>query len=270
MKNRNILFMFILAFCCINPSNAQSVKFFAGIKSGFGIPNLTAGSITTPLSEGYSSRIGYYGGIIAEYQSDRWFGIRSEINYSSQGGKRYGFQALPVPSEMQMLWQILPLFGINPDEYMYADIKSDAILNYLEVPVMAKATISLLRGIHFYMQAGPYLGILVNAKNITSGSSMIYIDKSGTTSLDDALQEAQIPTTIGPQSFDHTEVINSDVHRFNVGGQGALGFDIAMGSGKLFLEGGGNYGFIHIQKDKANGTNNTGAGTVTLGYLHQF
>jgi len=43
-----------------------------------------------------------------------------------------------------------------------------------------------------------------------------------------------------------------------------------MGSGKLFLEGGGNYGFIPIQKDDANGNNNTGAGTVTAGYLFQF
>lgn len=270
MKIKEILIVLIMAFCCFISSHAQSVTHFIGIKAGFGIPNLTAGSVTTPLSEGYSSRIGFYGGIVAEFQSDNWFGIRSEINYSSQGGKRFGLQALPVPPEMQLLWQILPLFGATPDEYMYADIKSYAILNYLEVPVMAKATINLVKGVHFYMQAGPYLGILLNAKNITAGTSTIYIDKNGTVSVDDVFQEAQVPTTVGPQSFDHTENINSDVHRMNVGGQGALGFDIAMRSGKLFIEGGGNYGFIHIQKDKANGTNNTGAGTVTMGYLHQF
>ncbi len=270
MKRKGICLLFTMIFCCITTANSQNIKYFAGIKSGFCIPNLTAGSISTPLSEGYSSRIGYYGGIIGEIQPGKWFSIRTEINYSAQGGKRNGLQALPVPDEMQMLWQILPLFGVNPDEYMYADIKSDAILNYLEIPVMAKANINLIRGIHLYMQAGPYLGILVNAKNITSGTSAIYIDKDGSVTVDEVFEQAEVPTSVGEQSFDHTEVINSDVHRLNVGGQGALGFDIAMRSGKLFIEGGGNYGFLPIQKDKANGTNHTGAGTVTVGYLHQF
>ena len=66
MKIKGILFVLTMAFCCVISSNAQSVTRFIGIKTGFGIPNLTAGSITTPLSEGYSSRVGFYGGIIAE------------------------------------------------------------------------------------------------------------------------------------------------------------------------------------------------------------
>ncbi|HKK42238.1 MAG TPA: porin family protein [Bacteroidales bacterium] len=270
MKTKKLSFLIIMAFCSIISSNAQSATRFIGIKTGFGIPNLTAGSVVTPLSEGYSSRIGYYGGIVAEMQTGKRFGIRCEVNYSSQGGKRYGLQALPVPSELQYLWQILPLFSVTPDEYMYADIKSYAILNYLEVPVMVKASFNLAGNIHFYINAGPYLGILVSAKNVTKGSDYIYINKEGTITIDDVFQQAQIPYTVGVQNFDHTENISSDVHRLNVGGEGAMGFDIAMGSGKLFIEGGGNYGFIHIQKDKANGTNNTGAGTVTLGYLHRF
>ena len=262
---------FILAFiiCGICHTHAQSAKYYAGVKAGLGIPNLTTGSKSTPLSEDYSSRLGFYGGIVTEFQTNNWFGLRAEINYSSQGGKREGMQALPLSPEMEQLWQILPGFGITPDEYMYADIKSEAILNYLEIPIMAESAFSIGSRINFYLQAGPYLGLMLNAKNVTSGSSSIYIDKEGNLSVDAILQQAGMPL-IGKQPFDHNEDITADIHRFNVGGQGAIGFGLMMDSGKFFIEGGGNYGFIPFQKDDANGTNNTGAGTVTIGYLLQL
>lgn len=269
MKPKRNCLIIAFAICCILSVEAQSVKYYAGAKAGAGIPNLQAGSITTPLNQDYVSRYGFYGGFIAEIQTGKRFGFRTEINYSSQGGKRNGLQALPLDPQMALLWQALPLFGVTPGDYMYADIKSEAILNYLEIPVMAKLTFSLAPRLGFYLQAGPYLGILLNAKNVTSGTSEIYIDSEGNEPLDAVLQEAQFPT-IGQQSFAHTENITSDVHRLNVGGQGAAGFAYSMGSGRLFIEGGGNYGFIPIQKDHANGNNNTGAGTVTAGYMFQF
>jgi hypothetical protein len=262
---------FLLAFtiCSILPTNAQSIRFFAGAKAGFGIPNLTAGSLTTPLSVGYSSRLGFYGGLITEIQTESRFGIRAEINYSSQGGKRDGLQALPLSADLEQLWQMLPQFGITPDKYMYADIKSEAILNYLEIPVMAIYTFNLGSRFNFYLQAGPYLGLMLNSKNVTSGNSRIYVDKEGTIAVDDILQQAGMQP-IGEQSFDHTENVTSDIRRVNVGGQGAVGFGLNVGSGKFFVEGGGNYGFIPVQKNDTNGNNDTGAGTVTVGYLFQL
>ena len=263
------LFVLVFTICGVVSTYGQSAQYYAGVKAGFGIPNLSAGSKSTPLSENYSSRFGFYGGIISELQTKSHFGLRVEINYSSQGGKRNGMQALPLSAEMQQLWQILPSFGITPDNYMYANIKSKAILNYLEIPVLAKYTFKIGSGINFYMLAGPYMGVSINAKNITSGSGSIYIDKAGTMPVDAILQQAGMPI-IGSQSFDQSTDISSDIHKFNVGGQGAVGFELVMNSGKLFIEGGGNYGFIPIQKDNLNGNNNTGAGTVTVGYLHKL
>ena len=269
MKEIKKWFILFFAICHIFSTHAQSGKYYVGVKAGLGIPNLTAGSKSTPLSKDYASRLGFYSGIVTEFQTNNWFGLRAEINYSSQGGKREGMQALPLSTEMEQLWQMLPNFGITPDNYMYADIKSEAILNYLEIPVMAKSTFGLGSRINFFLQAGPYIGLLINAKNITSGSSSIYIDKAGTLPVDAILQQGQIPP-IGVQSFNHNEDITADIHRFNIGGQGAIGFELVMNSGKFFIEGGGNYGFIPMQKDDANGNNNTGAGTVTTGYLFQF
>ncbi len=265
MKTRMTWLILVVLFCGILSANAQPGKYSAGLKAGFGIPNLSAGSKTTPLSENYTSRYGFYGGFIGEMQVSKIFSLRGEINYSSQGGKRNGMQALPLTPELQLLWDNLPE-GIPHDNYMYADIKSEAIINYLEIPVLAKFTFEISSRIHFYMQGGPYMGILLNAKNVTKGSSSIFVDKAGTIPVDGILQQAGYPT-IGSQSFDHTENITSDIHRFNVGGQGIAGFSYSTDSGRFFIEGGGNYGFIPIQKDNANGSNNTGAGTVTVGYL---
>jgi hypothetical protein len=269
MKTKRNWIFITLIFCGILSASAQSDKFSLGAKVGLAIPSLTTGAKSTPLSEGYSSRLGVYGGLITEMKTGEHFGFRAELNYSSQGGLREGVQALPLDPSLVPLWEALPAFGITPDNYMYADIKSEAILNYLEIPVMAKYRIGVGSKIDFYVQAGPYLGILLNAKNITSGSSSIYIDPEGTMPIDDILALAQQPP-VGVQSFDHTENITSDVHRFNFGGQGAIGFGLQTRSGEIFIEGGGNYGFLQIQKDEANGTNNTGAGTVTIGYLFRL
>lgn len=261
----------LLAFtvCSVLSIHAQSTGYYAGVKAGFGIPNLTAGSQSTPLSEGYSSRLGFYGGLIGEIQGESRFGLRAEINYASQGGKRNGLQALPLSADLEQLWQLLPQFGITPDKYMYANITSEAILNYLEIPVMAKYTFNFGPKFSFYLQAGPYLGLMLNSKNVTSGNSKIYVDREGTIAVDDILQQAGMQP-VGEQSFDHTENVTSDIRRINVGGQGAAGFGLIVGSGKFFVEGGGNYGFIPVQKHDVNGNNDTGAGTVTIGYLFQL
>jgi hypothetical protein len=39
---------------------------------------------------------------------------------------------------------------------------------------------------------------------------------------------------------------------------------------KIFIEGGGNYGFLNIQKGTENGKNNTGAATINIGYAHNI
>lgn len=256
----------VLSFLLLASSAGQEGRFYAGIKSGFGIPSLTASGVSTPLSEGFASRLGYYGGLVSELRTGDHFGIRAEVNFSSQGGRRDGLQAMPLLGMLEPLWQMLPQFGFHVDGFMYADIESRAILNYIEVPVMAKYRFHISRKIDFYLQAGPYAGFLMNAKLVTAGKSHIYADSNGMYSVDQILQLAS-QDPIGEVSFDHTENITPEIHKFNLGGQGAAGFGMKMRSGELFLEGGGNYGFLKIQKDEANGTNNTGAGTVTLGYL---
>ena len=75
---------------------------------------------------------------------------------------------------------------------------------------------------------------------------------------------------------DNRDTLSLIVHCFhlkkiNYGIQGGFGFDFKISDkSKIMTTAGGNYGLVKIQKDKSNGENNTGAATVTLGYIIQL
>lgn len=249
--NRCAVLGLFLLLLSLSPFAAAGEKaIFLGGKGGFTIPRLSSSSSgDTELSRGFSSCLGQYMGFTAEYHFSRRLGMRMEVDYSGQGGNRNGMQAIPVPPALVSL----------KVPYLYADIQNKARLNYIEIPVMGRVTFSLSRKIRFYLLAGPYLGLLANAKNITSGTSHLYVDKNGT-----------IAVTPSALPLDQTTDILKDTRRFNTGIQAGAGLERNLGPGKIFAEGGGNYGFITIQKNPANGQNHTGAGVIAFGYMFRF
>lgn len=240
----------LLLFCCMQ-ANAQ---LDLGVRGGISIPNLTAGgSESNPLNTGYSSRQGPDFGILGEYHLSKLFSIEAMISYSSQGGKKNGLQAFPPnPADFPP--------GAPLPTYLYANFKSQAKLNYLMVPVLAKFGWNLgpTSPFRLYVDAGPFFGFLVGAKQVTSGNSVIFLDEAGT-------QPAG-----GPASFDKTTDIKNQLNTFNFGVSGNVGVAYLFGRNQVFIEGGGNYGFLNIQKGSANGKNNTGAGTVSIGYAYRI
>ena len=72
------------------------------------------------------------------------------------------------------------------------------------------------------------------------------------------------------QSFDANNDIKNQLNSFNFGVSGNIGIAYNFSRSNIFLEGGGNYGFLNIQKGTANGKNNTGAGTVDIGHAYTF
>lgn len=221
-----------------------------GVKAGISIPNLTSGSSDNPVNSGYSSRLGPDAAIHAEFHLTPHFSIQPELRYSSQGGKKNGRQAFTVPEEMKPGF---PAGEVPP--YLYANYKSTAKINYLMLPVLAKYHFDLSRHWDLYIAAGPFASLVVSAKNITKGSSDIYLDEQQTQALPG-----------GPQSFDHTQDIKSDLRSFNAGIDGHIGIAYKWARNSVFIEGGGNYGFVNIQKDEANGKNRTGAAVIAAGY----
>jgi len=248
MKKYLILPAVTIMLLSVSNSFAQSID--VGIKGGLSVPNLTSGSSATPINSGFSSRLGVDAAVQAEFHLTKHFSIQPELEYSEQGGKKNGIQAFTVPDNMVSQFPA----GEVP-QYLYANYNSVAKINYLMLPVLAKYRFDINKHWGAYVAAGPFVSMVLSAKNVSSGSSNIYLDD----------QQTQ-PVTSDAQSFDNTENIKSDLHSFNTGISGNLGINYKLPKGSIFVEGGGNYGLVDIQKDGANGKNKTGAAVFSLGY----
>ncbi|MDE3213035.1 MAG: PorT family protein [Bacteroidota bacterium] len=242
----------VVSFIVFSFSPLYGQKTLLGLKGGISIPNLTSGgSDQNPLNTGYSSRLGGDAALFVQFNLSKVCSLQPMVEYSAQGGKKNGMQAFPTPTAFEAYFP-----PGNAPTYLYANYKSVAKLDYLLVPVLVKFGWDLGKQspYRFYFDAGPFVGFLLEGKQVTSGSSNIYADPAG-----------QQPLTSSPQSFDNTDNIKSQLHSTNFGAEANIGFSYHTGNILLFLEGGGNYGFLNIQKGTANGRNNTGAGTLTAG-----
>jgi hypothetical protein len=238
--------------------NAHAQNLALGIRGGISIPNLTAGSGNqNPLNTGYSSRLGPDVGVFAEFKFSNLFSIQPMVEYSSQGGKKDGMQAFTTPDQVAAGYQAQ---GATAPPYLYANYNSTAKLNYLMIPILAKFGWDFKNSpLRIYVDAGPFVGFLLSAHQITSGESPFYTDPSG--------QQA-LPG--GAQSFNNNENIKDQLHTTNLGMEGNIGLNYKLGLSNVFIEGGGNYGFLNIQKGTANGKNNTGAALAAVGYSYWF
>lgn len=234
---------------------------FIGIKGGLSIPSLRAGESENDWNRNYVSRRGPYFGAFAEIGLSRYFSFQPEIAYAAEGGKRNGIQPMGIPPQYLEAFQ--KAFSTDKD-YLFAGLNTTSRVNYLQIPLLLKFNYPLAgKGrLMIFAQAGPYLGYLVAAKQIVKTSDLrVYLDGDGKT---------EIPSSLVHSFFGNSvdTVINAknDLHKFNTGIQAAVGLSYSVGRGKLFVEGGGNYGFMYIQKGEEHGKNNIGAGTVLIGY----
>jgi hypothetical protein len=247
MKKFNLYFLSAALLFLSFSVRAQDIAI--GARGGFSIPNLSAGANNSnPLNTGYSSRTGADAGVFAEFKFSGLFSLQPMVEYSSQGGKKDGLQAFPNPQG-------------NTPPYLYADYNSTAKLNYLMVPVLAKFGWNLGKTSPFrlYADAGPFVGFLLSAHQVTTGNSEVYADAGGTQ-----------PASPGPEPFNNNQNIKDQLHTVNFGAEANVGLKYKVGSGSIFIEGGGNYGFLNIQKGTANGKNETGAATADIGYSYWF
>lgn len=228
-----------------------------GLKGGVSVPSLVGGG-ENEVSRDYKSRVAPNFGGFLEFGVTKRFSLQTEVNSAGQGGIREGVQPITSP---------LPgLPTLPPGAYYYGEFKTEAILNYLEVPVLAKFRWRVDRGMRFYGNAGIYYGHLLNAKTLTSGSSTIYLTKTKTPLL---LPPANQP--LPPLSFEAETNIEKDIHHNNVGVTGGGGIEIPRGPGYFLLDARISYGFRVIQKNTiSNGNSHTGNLVISVGYAFRF
>jgi hypothetical protein len=253
------LFVILPALFSFSASIAQ---WELGGEGGISLPNLTAtGSNNNPLNTGYKSRLGPAFGIYDAYSISTHFSLKMAVEYSGEGGKKDGMQALTTPTEVREYFESQ---NQTPPQYLYANYNSVAKLDYLMIPLMARFGWNFHSGSpwRFYAEGGPFVSFLLSAKQVTSGTSQLYLDPAG--------MEA-FPG--GPQSFDSTTDIKSQTHAVDFGFEANIGLSLRLAEKShsyIFLQLGGNYGLINIQKGTANGKNNTGAATAMIGYCYHF
>lgn len=228
---------------------SQGLNF--GAKLGFSVPQL-ANKSDNEISDGYKSRLGPAFGLYLNNYFSSHFALQLEVMFVGQGGRRDEMQPIP-PDELEG-------YPIPPGMNLYANFRNDVILNYLEIPLLAKYKIGLSEKWSVYGAFGPYLGIMLNARTESSGSSKLYLDKEGNIPL--SFLGKELPAS----DFDNETDITDDVNSTNFGLTGGIGICYDFGSSELNLDIRGSGGFTHIQKDEANGVNTTGALVVTAGY----
>ncbi len=223
---------------------------YLGVHAGISIPDIR-GSQTDIFTKNFTSRQGPYFGLTADIPLTGRFSLAVDLNYVSQGGLRRGMQPITMDTSQ------LP---IPPGTLIYADFRNETILDYLEVPVMARVTFgSKLR---FFFDLGPYAGYLVRGKAVTKGVSALYLDEAGTMPI-------IIPPDTEPLQVDlgATTDVKDSIHPFNVGLAGGGGLILPVGPGQIVLEARFQLGLGDLQKDPQDGNTQTGAVLVSLGYM---
>lgn len=222
-----------------------------GAHGGLSIPDIR-GSQTDIFSKGFTSRQGPFFGIFLETKLDSHFSLVAELNYTSQGGKRNGMQ--PITMDLP------PGLPIPPGTILFANFRNETILDYLEVPILARMTFGTR--LRYFVNAGPYVGVLLRARAETAGTSALYLDEGGTMPI-------IIPPDTQPLEVDlgaNTNVKDS-LKSTNIGLTGGGGLMYPLGPGDLILEAHFQLGLTVIQKDVlTSGTSRTGAVVISLGY----
>ena len=243
-------------------ANAQEYNRYArsfgfGIKGGTSLTNLSAGSNGNALTSGYSSIFGPDAALFVEFKLSNLISIEPVLEYSSQGGQKNGIQAFPTPA------QVAAVYPGTPPKYLYANFKNKVQLNYLMFPLLLKLNHDFEDSpFGAYVSGGPFGAYLLSGKQVSSGSSTVYLDKQG-----------QQPLPVGSQSFNQNNDLKGQLQPYNYGIEGNVGFVVKLDGidqNFLFIEAGGNYGLFNIQKNSSNGSNNTGAVTFSLGYSCWF
>ncbi len=242
--------LFYCLFFFLENSFAQN--FQIGVKGGLSLPNLTS-SGGSDVSKGYKTISGPDFALVSDYSLSEKLSLETSLEWSTQGGQKSGLQTIPASPEL------IQFFPPGSDaKYLYANFTSTVRLQYLMLPVLLKYNMNIGNSGNwkFYFDGGLFGGLLMEAKASAAGSSKVYFDKNETQQVGNVTVE-----------FDSTGNIKNQLHKGNFGIEGNLGLLYQFKTISVFAEGGGNYGFIDLQKNSQNGINHTGSLIFRIGML---
>ena len=296
---RRIFISTLVIFLMTNGLFAQDLRL--GIRGGLNLPNIMVGGESTPVSEDYKSLVAGAGGIFAEYQFNKTISLRFGVEYSGMGGKKEGMQGMPTFRLLNEMMKAPEMQGFDPGlvkmftsqlgDYYYSDISNKVTMDYIMVPLLAQFGWNIGQSPwKVYFNVGPFASYLLAGTQKSKGESKLFTDEKGTKTLWDLIApyESLMPSfgltsenieeikknlneNIDFGAFNNGEIdVTSEMQRFNWGIAGNVGFSYQFKRSSIFIEGGGNFGFIVVQKDIKSGSNRIGAGSVMLGYSYSL
>ena len=280
MKSNTLIKFLLLTFFLISQIVVAQVKI--GGKVGYSIGRITDNSDNI-YTEGYESSSGVDIGVFVEYPVSELFSLQMEVLYTQRGGERIGQQPIPTSAldafgSIDQLNYVLSLQGKGPvtdENPMDADFKNVSELNYVEIPFLGK--LGWGKTWRWYVEAGPYIGFLVNSTQKTSGTSLISLDADGFDPLTvyNPNHNPQDPSTgplwvpVPPQSFDEETDTKNELNTYNFGFHAGTGIIRKLGDKHEVYAGfRGSWGAKTLQKDKVFGESHVGGLVFSLGYAY--
>ncbi len=284
---KKVIISAVISILTVCGTYAQDVKF--GFRGGLNLPNIIAGNNDTPLSQGYVSRMATGAGIFTELQLNQTVSLRLGVEYSEMGGKKDGMQAMPAKRLITEIGnsigtsitsQQLAVLGAlteNMPQYYYANVNNTVKFNYIMLPLMVQFGKNIGQSPwRMYVNTGPFVSFFLSGKQAAKGTSKLYSDVSGTATLWDNIPQgiqgivtAEFPDMEqqldNPVTFGTTD-ITEELKSTNFGITGNVGISYQYRRSYFFIEAGGNYGFVTVQNDSANGNNRIGAASIMAGY----
>ncbi len=252
MKTRTkVLSMIAVAILLLNSnfSIAQDAKvckphdFTIGVLGGPNLSILYAGS--EEMNKNYGFGVGYNVGLTTSYALNNHFSIAAQVNFAQLSSERKDMQPLLTNSPLQ-----------TTPYTLYANYQKIESYDYLEVPVMFRATVG--NKVKFYVDGGAYIGFIANASVKSSGNSMLYKDLAG-----------QIPNSYDNTvySMDGKENTTSSVNTVSFGVTGGLGVGYTFGRHSLVFDTRYEIGLTNIRSNTIlNGRNNLQTIMAGIGY----
>ncbi|MFY7899984.1 MAG: outer membrane beta-barrel protein [Chitinophagaceae bacterium] len=224
-------------------------KISVGLKAGIGLPNLKASGSNTFIS-GFSSVATPNYGITGNIEASKKWSFQIDIHYNHIRVKKDGDQTIPK----SILVSTLPPNIVVPNN-LYANFLSNIDLKYLEIPMMVKYNVFVGEQFDWFVNAGFFTGLLLNATITTSGFGAVYTNPERTNLL--------LPFQI---SLDQNREFTDQLQPLNIGLQGGLGVNYKGTIGNIFLQVNGNSSLFNVQKNSSDGQNKTQSLNIMLGY----
>ena len=280
MKSTTLLKIIFVSFLFIFQAGMAQVKI--GAKAGYSVGRLTDNSDNIYAGD-YESSSGVDIGLTAEFPISELFSLQTELIYTQRGGIRDGFQPIPTNAleslgSVDDLNYLLSLQGKDPitdENPMYADFSNEISLNYLEIPILGK--LGWGETWRFYVEAGPYIGFLLNATQDSSGESLIYLDaeKSDPLVVINPNHNPADPSTgplwvpVPPQNFESETDINDDLNTWMIGFHAGAGLIREISEKhEVYFGFRGSWSYNTMQKEKVYGESHIGGLVFSLGYAY--